>query len=80
MLPIADFAEAVSRSMPGLSEEELRTKLLAILHTREENGQLDHAPVTVAELRIIIDSLVSSLTAMNHIRIAYPTFSGKDGK
>ena len=78
VLSIADFAEAVSRSMPNLGEEELRTKLLEILHAREENGQLDHAPVTVAELRIVIDSLVASLTAMNHVRIAYPTFSRND--
>lgn len=80
VLSIADFAEAVSRSMPGLTEEELRSKLLSILRTREENGQLDQAPVTVAELRTVIDSLVSSLTAMNHIRIAYPSFNREEKK
>lgn len=80
VLSIADFAEAVSRSMPGLTEEELRTKLLSILRVREENGQLDDAPVTVAELRIVVDSLVSSLVAMNHVRIAYPTSSRKEKK
>ena len=80
MLSIADFAEAVSRSTPGLTEEELRAKLFSILRTRAENGQLDHAPVTMAEIRIVIDSLVSSLTAMNHVRIAYPSFSRDERK
>ena len=80
VLSIADFAEAVSRSMPGLTEEELRAKLFSILRIREDNGQLDHAPVTMAEIRIVIDSLVSSLTAMNHVRIAYPSFSRDERK
>ena len=80
VLSIADFAEAVSRSMPGLSEEKLRSKLLDILRERVKNGQLDHAPVTEAELKIVIDSLVSSLTAMNHVRIAYPAFTRDEQK
>ena len=74
VLSIADFAEAVSRSMPELNEEELRKKLQSILRARMEGGQLDKAPVTVSELKIVIDSLVSSLAAMNHARIAYPAF------
>ena len=45
-----------------------------------DNGQLEHAPVTIAELRIVIDSLVSSLIAMNHIRIAYPSFGRNEKK
>ena len=80
LLSIADFAEAVSRRMPGLTEEELRTKLLSVLRNKVDNGQLEHAPVTIAELRIVIDSLVSSLIAMNHIRIAYPSFGRNEKK
>jgi len=78
VLSIADFAEAKSRSMPSPSEEELRVELLTILRKREKNGQLDQAPVTMAELRIVIDSLASSLVAMNHVRIAYPSFNRKE--
>lgn len=74
LLCLADCSEAVARSMPNLTKENLEKKLTTIFQAKLNNGQLDQAPVTAAEIWMIRDSFVSSLCAMSHVRIAYPTF------
>ena len=75
LISLADCAEAVARSMPHLTKELLEEKLTTIFQAKLNNGQLDQAPITAAELWLIRDSFVSSLCVMSHVRIAYPTFS-----
>jgi membrane-associated HD superfamily phosphohydrolase len=36
------------------------------------DGQFDQAPVTLEDLRKIIDSFAASLSAIYHVRIEYP--------
>ncbi len=75
LISLADCAEAVARSMPRLTKESLEEKLTSIFQAKLNNGQLDQAPITAAELWQIRDSFVASLCVMSHVRIAYPTFS-----
>lgn len=77
LLCLADCSEAVARSMPNFTRETLEEKLTAVFQAKLNNGQLDQAPITAAELWKIRDSFVSSLCAMSHVRIAYPSFTSE---
>jgi len=42
------------------------------------DGQFDHAPITLQDLRKIIDSFAASLSAIYHVRIEYPEMPEKE--
>lgn len=80
LLCLADCSEAIAQSMPRLTRETLTEKITAAFQTKLNNGQLDQAKITSAELWAIRDSFVSSLCAMSHVRIAYPSFPKTENK
>ncbi|MFA5688651.1 MAG: HDIG domain-containing metalloprotein [Kiritimatiellales bacterium] len=72
ILMLADSCEAASRSLDKPSPVRIAGLVNDIFNARLRDGQLDHCPLTLAELYKIKDSIIFSLTNMNHGRIAYP--------
>jgi len=71
IIGLADAAESSSRSLERPTLQRLEDLVRGILQDRIEDGQYDEAPVTLCQLHSIADTLVSSLAAMHHSRIAY---------
>jgi cyclic-di-AMP phosphodiesterase PgpH len=71
---LADSVEAASRTIEEPTYERLKDLVEKIVNSKFMDGQFDNAPVTLADLRKIIDSFASSLSAIYHVRIEYPEF------
>ena len=69
---LADSAEAASRAMEEPTYERLKGLVEKIVNSKYMDGQFDQAPVTLEDLRKIIDSFAASLSAIYHVRIEYP--------
>jgi len=69
---LADSVEAASRAMEEPTYERLRSLIEKIVNSKFMDGQLDQAPITLQDLRRIIDSFAASLSAIYHVRIEYP--------
>ena len=55
--------------------ESIRTIVVRIFDAITTDGQLDESTLTVRELTLIRESLISSLNALYHARIDYPGFN-----
>jgi putative nucleotidyltransferase with HDIG domain len=69
---LADSAEAASRSLEEPTYERLLNLVEKVVNSKFMDGQFDNAPVTLADLRKIINSFAHSLSAIYHVRIEYP--------
>jgi len=69
---LADSVEAASRAMEEPTYERLRSLVEKIVNSKFMDGQFDQAPITLQDLRKIIDSFTASLSAIYHVRIEYP--------
>jgi cyclic-di-AMP phosphodiesterase PgpH len=69
---LADSVEAASRTIEEPTYERLRDLVEKIVNSKFVDGQFDNAPVTLQDLRKIIDSFAHSLSAIYHVRIEYP--------
>lgn len=69
---LADKTEAVSRVMSSSSIITLAERIHRLIQDALEDGQLDNAPITIAELTIIEASFVQYFRGMMHKRIEYP--------
>ncbi len=73
ILMLADAVESASRSLtedatPGRIEGFVRK----IVEQRMEDGQFDESGLSLGELRVIEKSIINSVLASKHSRIAYP--------
>jgi putative nucleotidyltransferase with HDIG domain len=75
---LADSVEAASRAMEEPTYERLRSLIEKIVNSKFIDGQLDQAPITLQDLRKIIDSFAASLSAIYHVRIEYPEMPEKE--
>lgn len=69
---IADAVEAASRSLKKVTPQSVEELIDSIIAQRLNDRQLDEAPLTMNELRIIRESLCSSVLDMLHSRVEYP--------
>ncbi len=69
---LADSVEAASRAMEEPTYERLRSLIEKIVNSKFMDGQFDQTPITLQDLRLIIDSFAASLSAIYHVRIEYP--------
>lgn len=69
---LADSSEAASRALQETTHTRLKDLIEKVINGKFADGQLDEAPVTLADLRTIIDSFTHSLTGIYHTRIEYP--------
>lgn len=72
VISLADGVEAASRSLRQTTADQLRQLIDRIIRDRLDDGQLDEAPLTLAELAQIKESFTQSLLNMLHGRVAYP--------
>ena len=75
ILGLADAAESASRSLEKPTPQRIDDLVHDLLQERIEDGQYDEAPVTMGQLHLIADTLVSSLGSMHHTRVAYRRLS-----
>ncbi|MEM1268914.1 MAG: HDIG domain-containing metalloprotein [Bacteroidota bacterium] len=72
VLMLADAVEAASKSMEKPTPKRLENLIDAIIKSRLEDGQLDHCPLTFAELTKIKTTFLGVLSGMYHFRVKYP--------
>ncbi|QZT38235.1 HDIG domain-containing protein [Halosquirtibacter xylanolyticus] len=68
----SDAIEAASRSLTDKSEENLKKLIDQIFDSKIEMGQLDHAPITFAQITALKRCYLDQLVNVYHSRIAYP--------
>jgi len=69
---LSDCVEATARSLDSYDPETIRTMVEKIVQDRIDDGQLDDAPLTMAELTTIRRQLTHTLISIFHRRIPYP--------
>ena len=72
IVSLADSVESASRSLDRPTPQRIDDLVRSIIRERLESGQLDEAPLTIAEIWRIADSFRFSLVNMLHARVAYP--------
>lgn len=80
ILMLADSCEAASRSLDKPTPVRIENLISDIFNSRLRDGQLDECNLTLAELNIIKQSFIFSLTNMLHGRVAYPKDENKSDK
>ena len=73
ILMLADGVEGATRSLAEPTAGRIESIVHQIVKKRMEEGQFDECEITLRELRLVEESLVKSLWAMYHSRIAYPS-------
>jgi len=79
ILMLADKVEAMSKSLKGESESDLRKKIHDNVRKIVISGQLDECGLTFREVVDIVNSFMPALKGIFHERIEYPE-EGKNGK
>jgi putative nucleotidyltransferase with HDIG domain len=69
---LSDGVEAAARVLPDPSPERFRELVDRIVRQRVDEGQLRHAPITLAQLETVKETFVRVLLGMYHSRIDYP--------
>lgn len=72
ILMLADGVEARARSMGISDDDQLRSLIRQVIEQVQKEGQLDHAPLTFADLTRIAEAFFSTLRGVYHPRIQYP--------
>ncbi len=72
ILSLADASEAASRSIEKPSPQKISNMMDDIFTAKIRDGQMDYANLTMAEINIVKQSFIFSLSNMLHGRIPYP--------
>ena len=72
ILLICDGIESAARAMSDPTPSRIEALVRRISRRRLEDGQLDDSDLTFRDLHVIEDSIIKSLCAIYHSRIAYP--------
>ena len=78
ILSLADTVEAASRSLEKITPSRISEMVDRLVRDKLLDGQLDAAPLTLAELDAVRDSFVFTLTNLLHGRSAYPAATPPD--
>jgi putative nucleotidyltransferase with HDIG domain len=70
---LADSVESASKVLPEPTPERIRDLVDRIVETKVQQGQLDRAPLTLADLARVKEQFVAVLNGMYHRRLDYPT-------
>jgi membrane-associated HD superfamily phosphohydrolase len=76
---IADASEAVVRSLTNRSPEAAEKAIRGIIEERMELEQFSDCDITMADLTIIRETLVNTLTGVYHHRVKYPNIKYRKG-
>ena len=69
---LADSIEAASRSLDVKNSENLRNLVVHIIRQKVESGQLEYAPLTFKDIRILKKLFHEKLINFYHVRVNYP--------
>ena len=70
---MADSIESATRVLQEPNAKRLRNLVEKIIQNKQEEGQLDDSPLTLAEITILKEAFANSLASIHHQRIEYPT-------
>ena len=73
ILMLCDCVESATRAMGEPNPSRIETLVRTLSRKRLEDGQFDECPLSFRELHTVEDSIIKSLCAIYHGRIAYPT-------
>jgi cyclic-di-AMP phosphodiesterase PgpH len=73
ILMLADTVESAARVLQDPTPTRIREMVNRLVQAKIADGQLDQSPLTLREIDLINESLVSVLTGMYHHRIDYPS-------
>lgn len=74
ILMIADAVEAASRTIEHAEPDTIRNLVGKIIQDCFEDGQLNESNLSIKELHLIAEAMISILLNMKHGRIDYPGF------
>jgi putative nucleotidyltransferase with HDIG domain len=77
IIMLADTVEAAARAMTDTSHDKVAALVERLVDTRIADGQLDESPLTFADITVIKQSFLKTLTGMFHQRMGYPTDPGR---
>ena len=81
IISLADAVESASRSLRKPTPKKIDETIEGIFRDRLNDGQLDHAALTLADLATIKRTFSKTLRSMMHSRIEYPKIEeGEKGK
>lgn len=69
---IADASEAISRTLPDRTPEKVESAVRDIIEERMDLDQFDECDITMKDLTVIKETIVSCLTGVYHSRVQYP--------
>lgn len=73
ILMLCDCVESATRTMGEPTPSRIEALVRTLSRKRLEDGQFDECPLSFRELRTVEDSIIKSLCAIYHSRIAYPS-------
>jgi len=73
---LADSVEASLRVLEDLTPQKIEEAINHIVRNKLSQGQLDEAPMTLAQIHLVKEEFVRSISGMYHNRIDYPESSG----
>ncbi len=73
ILMLADAIESASRTLSDPSPSNIRSLIDRLIKQRQQDGQLDEAPLTFQDLEVIASTFERMLAAILHRRISYPS-------
>jgi putative nucleotidyltransferase with HDIG domain len=79
ILMLCDASESATRAIAEPTHGRIEALVRSLARKRLDDGQFDECPLTFAELRVVEDSIIKSLAAIHHGRIAYPSTAGSSG-
>jgi membrane-associated HD superfamily phosphohydrolase len=77
---LADSVEAASRSLEKPTPRRLEALIDKMFRARFDDGQLDLAPLTLADLTRVRDTFLAMLCGIYHFRVKYPGQEGEDAE
>jgi len=77
IIMLADTVEAAVRSMPDPTPRAIEEFIARLVRGKLEDGQLSHAPVTLADIDKICDAFSAVLNGVFHERIEYPAVTAE---
>jgi putative nucleotidyltransferase with HDIG domain len=72
IIMLADSSEAACRAIDDISDVKISDTVDKILKSKFEDEQFSECPITIKELDVIKESIISTLIGMYHARIPYP--------
>jgi len=73
ILMLADSAEAATRSLDEPDPDSILKAVRGVIINKYSDGEMDECPLTLHDLRLIMEAFVPILRGIHHHRIQYPS-------